>query len=239
MILTISQEPTGQEEKKEKEVNAEIDSDGNALKNGLDHVSQAAKLAQQLLYTESSSTMSDIKNGRGFSSLEIKASYKQSQVKSYNKEKLLAYELSDKSPIYDLISDENIKKQIRNAIETFVFEESSIVNEYSLTFSNGVGTAYMIRIRTLTDPITGDFHYGRIIFSSPHFELAPDYVIVTETEKGFFSSSTSQYIRYIPRGITQADARQLLGFFADAAHAANIAMLPMLEGNNNPLERLG
>lgn len=204
----------------------------------LSQVSEAAKLAQQLLHTESSTAMSEIKNGRGFQKLEVKVSYKQSRVKAWNKNKLLDYELSNKNPIFDLISDEKTKIAVRNALETFVFEEDSTVNEYSLTFSNGVGSAYMVRIRTLTDPITGDYHYGRIIFTAPHFELAPDYVIVTETEKDFFSSSSTQYIKYIPRGITQDDAKQLILFFADAAHTANNVMLPMMEGDN-PLKTLG
>lgn len=188
---------------------------------GADEVSEAVKLAQQLLRSESSTTIGEIQNGRGFKTLNIAGSFKQSEVKSQDKEKLINSQLESPA-IFSLIDDESMRSRVREALRDFLYEVSSQLHEYSIIFRGNKGSMYMLRIRAITDPRNGNYHYGRVIFKSEDFELAPDFVVVTETESDFFSSSSQQRIVYIPRSFTNQDAVNLLKFFSVALHSTSM-----------------
>ena len=169
---------------------------------------EAANKLKDLIHSSSSSHIQKREKTSGFEFLDISANAQRSRGLTEN---VLKWIIKRSLKPFAAKSQ---KKEIRDIVEEFEkFLEWGVEEETQQFFGivsqkgNGKVNAIFVHFKKRDD---GKFNFKKVFFKGS-FRLAADLVITRSSKKNFFSSSSRDIIRYLPRrGITGQDIKDLL-----------------------------
>ena len=192
------------------------DEDENKAPSPLDYLTnpklaaaiEAANKLKALIHSSSSSHIQKREKTSGFEFLDISANAQRSR--GLPKAALKWIFNRSVKPF----ADKSNRKEIREVVEVFEkFLEWEIEDNTQQFFGivskkgDGKVNAIFLHFKKRED---GKFNFKKVFFKGS-FRLAADLVITRSSKKNFFSSSSRDIIRYLPRrGITGQDIRDLL-----------------------------
>ena len=169
---------------------------------------EAANKIKALIHSSSSSHIQKREKTSGFEFLNINANAQRSRGLPKHVLKWII-----KRSLKPFASQSN-KKEIRDVVEVFEkFLDWDIEEDTQQFFGivskkgNGKVNAIFVHFKKRED---GKFDFKKVFFKGS-FTLAADLVITRSSKSNFFSSSSRDIIRYLPRrGITGQDVKDLL-----------------------------
>lgn len=183
-----------------------------------------------ILKQSQANLVSDIKEPDGFKYITNDMTYVSGTIngsKAGELQKLFGF-LIKKTELDKL--DPFVKGQIQ---DYFIETESQLItkkgynyNTFNMQYNGVDGTVFLIHAKIArSDEIPEGVYYERCLLTSK-FKPADSYVIITESDANFFSSSTSQHIVYIPANIRPNHFNSII--------ALNTGIIQSIFNNNAP-----
>lgn len=166
----------------------------------------AVGMLKKLLHRTSSSHITSREKTAGFEFLDIKANAQSSRgLPKFLLEKLIQRFLVPFAKTSQTMKDivHTFEEMVKYDVDQHQEQFFNLISDQG----NGYTKAIFLYYERRDD---GKYNFKKLLFSGS-FRLAADMVILRKTKSGFFSSSSEDVIKYLPRrGITEADINALL-----------------------------
>lgn len=185
---------------------------------------KATEKLKELIHTQKNSHIQHREKTSGFEFLNVRSNLQ--QAKGAKKTSFLDTLKKDLEKLETRQSPPEIIELARNVYK-YVEEDAEEYAEqtFAIVFQDSRGHANAL-FYSFSKRSDGKYNFKKLLFEGS-FQLAADLVILRESKKGFFRSSSKDVIKYLPRrGVTQQDISDLLDVIVPQIAVVMASVLP-------------